>query len=96
MQELSFSIIIPVYNRPQEVEELLTSLQHQDFKHAFEVVIIEDGSTHKADAVVKKFSEKLDIKYLYKENSGPGLSRNFGMQQAKGNYFIILDSDVIL
>lgn len=96
MQDLSFSIIIPVYNRPQEVEDLLNSLLLQDFKGSFEVIIIEDGSSLKAEVVVKKFQKKLDIKYVFKENSGPGLSRNFGMQKAKGNYFIILDSDVIL
>lgn len=96
MQDLSFSVIIPVYNRPQEVEDLLNSLLLQDFKDSFEVIIVEDGSSLKADAVVKKYSKKLNINYLFKENSGPGLSRNFGMQKAKGNYFIILDSDVIL
>lgn len=96
MQKLSFSFIIPVYNRPQEIEDLLKSLTLQDYKSDFDVVIVEDGSSLKADKVVKKYQKKLNIKYLFKENTGPGLSRNFGMQKAKGNYYIILDSDVIL
>ena len=93
---LDFSIIIPVYNRPQEIEELLNSLTQQDFKDDFEVIIVEDGSTVKADEIVKSFQDQLNIHYFFKENSGAGFSRNFGMQKAKGNYFIILDSDVIL
>lgn len=94
--DLFFSIIIPVYNRPQEIEELLSSLVDQDFSNAFEVLIIEDGSTMKSDAIVEEYHSQLDINYFFKENSGPGASRNFGMKRAKGNYFIILDSDVIL
>jgi len=93
---LDFSIIIPVYNRPQEIEELLNSLTQQDFKDDFEVIIVEDGSTVKADDIVKSFQDQLKIHYFFKENSGAGFSRNFGMQKATGNYFIILDSDVIL
>ncbi len=96
LQDLYFSIIIPVYNRPNEIDELLESLVQQDYKPDFEVVIVEDGSTLKVDTVVKEYQDKLNIKYFFKENSGPGLSRNFGMQKARGNYFIILDSDVIL
>ncbi|AEM72469.1 glycosyl transferase family 2 [Allomuricauda ruestringensis DSM 13258] len=91
-----FSIIVPVYNRPEEVRELLESLQQQDFQKDFEVVIVEDGSTERSEDVVEKFRDKLTISYYFKENSGPGDSRNFGMQKAKGNYFIILDSDCIL
>ncbi len=93
---LTFSIIIPVYNRPQEVEELLNSITHQDYQEFFEVVIVEDGSKIACFDVVEKYREKLSIIYYEKENSGPGASRNFGMLKAKGNYFIILDSDVIL
>ncbi len=96
MQDLYFSIIIPVYNRPTEVDELLESLVQQDFEHGFEVVIIEDGSKHKADKLIEKYQNQLTINYFFKENSGPGLSRNYGMLHALGNYFIILDSDVIL
>lgn len=94
--KLSFSIIVPVYNRPKEIEELLTSLQHQNFTNDFEVLIIEDGSTLKCDQIVASFRPKLNANYFFKENSGAGQSRNFGMQKALGNYFIVLDSDVIL
>ena len=93
---LKFSIIVPVYNRPQEIDELLESLIKQDFSDAFEVLVIEDGSTEKCNEIVEKYISKLDLKYFYKENTGAGASRNFGMQQATGNYFIILDSDVIV
>ena len=94
--KLLFSIIIPVYNRPNEIDELLESLTKQDFSEDFEVLIIEDGSTIKSDVIVEKYKSKLNIKYFFKENTGAGASRNFGMQQASGNYFIILDSDVIV
>ena len=93
---LSFSIIIPVFNRPQEIDELLESLTKQDFSGDFEVLIIEDGSAQKSDIIVEEYKNQLDLKYFCKENTGAGASRNFGMQQASGNYFIILDSDVIV
>jgi glycosyltransferase involved in cell wall biosynthesis len=89
---LLFSIIIPVYNRPDEVRELLQSLTRQRYPH-FEVLIIEDGSKNRCKTVVQSFSEKLDIHYFYKENSGQGFSRNIGFQHAKGDYFVIFDSD---
>lgn len=91
-----FSLIIPVYNRPDEVEELLESLSVSDFDSDFEVVIVEDGSTISCKNVVEQFQNKLSISYYYKENSGPGASRNFGMKKAKGDYFIIFDSDCII
>lgn len=94
--ELQFSIIIPVYNRPQEIDELLQSLTKQTFQKSFEVIVVEDGSDLKADEIVKRYSEKLKLKYFFKENSGAGASRNFGMQKASGNYFIIFDSDCII
>lgn len=94
--ELKFSIIIPVYNRPDEIDELLESLTKQTYLENFEVITIEDGSDLSSEDRIKKYQDQLDIKYFYKENSGPGLSRNFGMQKATGNYFIILDSDCIL
>lgn len=93
---LSFSIIVPIYNRPDEVEELLDSLSKQNYTKPFEVVLVEDGSTEKSDLIAYKYKEKLDIAYYYKENSGPGDSRNFGMQKAQGNYFIIFDSDCVI
>lgn len=91
-----FSIIIPVFNRPDEVKELLESLLLLDYTNAFEIVIIEDGSTLDCKKVVDLFKEKLPIAYYYKENSGPGDSRNYGMKVAKGDYFIIFDSDCII
>jgi len=90
-----YSIIVPVYNRPQEVEELLGSLAQQTFKD-FEVVLIEDGSTQDSEQVVKDYSERLNINYFFKQNTGPGDSRNFGMIQAQGNFFIFFDSDCIV
>jgi glycosyltransferase involved in cell wall biosynthesis len=91
-----FSLIIPVYNRPEEVDELLESLSKSDFNEEFEVVIIEDGSSVKCETVVQKYESKLTISYYYKDNSGPGDSRNYGMKKAKGDYFIIFDSDCII
>jgi len=93
---MQFSVIIPVYNRPDEIKELLESLVLSDYNHPFEVVIIEDGSTISCEEVVADFSSKLQISYYYKENSGPGDSRNFGMKVAKGDYYIIFDSDCII
>lgn len=93
---LNFSIIVPVYNRPQEIDELLKSLTKQDFQDDFEVIIVEDGSENISKDIVESYSEKLKIRYFFKENTGAGASRNYGMRQASGNYFIILDSDVIV
>lgn len=92
----TFSIIVPVYNRPQEIDELLESLTQQHFSDTFEVLIIEDGSNDKSEHIVERYKSQLDLKYFYKENSGAGASRNFGMEHATGDYFIILDSDVIV
>lgn len=94
--ELNFSFIIPVYNRPKELDELLQSIVHLDYTKPFEVVVVEDGSQLKSDAIIDKFRSKLNLQYFCKENSGPGLTRNFGIEKATGNYMIILDSDVIL
>jgi glycosyltransferase involved in cell wall biosynthesis len=91
-----FSIIIPVYNRPDEVNELLTSLTQTTYAFPFEVVIVEDGSSLSCESVVAQFQSKLTISYYFKENSGPGASRNYGMQRAKGEYFLIFDSDCII
>ena len=91
-----FSFIIPVFNRPQEIDELLSSLILQKYQKPFEVVIIEDGSSISCEDVVETFKSKLDISYYFKPNSGPGDSRNFGMLKAKGDYFIIFDSDCII
>ncbi len=91
----SYSIIVPVYNRPGETAELLDSLTKQTYTD-FEVIIVEDGSSIKAQSVVNGYMDKLNISYFYKDNTGPGPSRNYGMEKATGNFFIILDSDVIL
>ena len=93
---LQYSFIIPVYNRPDEIQELLQSFEALKGDILYEIVIVEDGSTKASKDVIDTFSNKLNISYFFKENSGPGASRNFGMRQAKGNYFIILDSDCIL
>lgn len=93
---LTYSIIIPVYNRPQEIDALLESLNKQTFTEDFEVLVIEDGSTLKSEEVVAKYERILNVKYHFKENTGAGASRNFGMELATGNYFIIFDSDCII
>ena len=93
---IKFSLIIPVYNRPEEIRELFQSLSNQTFKDPYEIVLVEDGSQDTSADVAKEFQNKLAITYLEKENSGPGDSRNFGMSKANGNYFIIMDSDCIL
>ena len=90
-----FSIIIPVYNRPQEVDELLESLCSQTFND-FEVVVVEDGSTETCEAVCQKYADRLALHYHFKPNSGPGPSRNYGAERCQGEYLIILDSDVIV
>lgn len=91
-----FSLIVPVYNRPDEINELLESLLAQTYQEKFEVVIIEDGSSLRCDSVLPAYEGRLFISYYYKDNSGPGDSRNYGMKKAKGDYFIILDSDCML
>lgn len=91
-----FSFIIPVYNRPEEVHELLESLSLIEESDEFEIIIVEDGSKERCESVCSRFRESLNIKYIFKENSGPGDSRNYGMKLASGDYFIILDSDVIV
>jgi Glycosyltransferases, probably involved in cell wall biogenesis len=92
---MQFSLIIPVYNRPQEVDELLESLTLQTFKD-FEVIVVEDGSTLTCRDVVKKYEGLLKVFYFIKPNSGPGASRNYGAEYANGDYLIVLDSDCII
>ena len=62
----------------------------------FEVLVIEDGSVNDAKDIVASFENKLDVRYFFKENSGQGFSRNFGFEKAKGDYFIIFDSDILV
>jgi glycosyltransferase involved in cell wall biosynthesis len=90
-----YSVIIPVYNRPDELQELLTCLSTQTYTN-FEVIIVEDGSKIKADQVVSSFQKDLDIHYFYKENGGQGFARNTGFEKASGEYFILLDSDALI
>ena len=92
---MKYSIIVPVYNRPDEVDELLLSLQHQSFT-SFEVIIVEDGSSVPCSDVVQKYIGTMDIQYYVKPNSGPGQTRNYGVERCKGEYALILDSDCVL
>ena len=92
---MRYSLIVPVFNRPDEVDELLESLCSQTFTD-FEVVIVEDGSQKPCKDVCDKYASILDLHYYNKENSGPGQSRNYGVERAQGEYVIILDSDVVL
>ncbi len=90
-----FSVIIPVYNRPEEVDELLHSLVHQT-SHDFEVILVEDGSSIPCSTVFEKYQKLLPLTYHFKENTGPGLTRNHGAKFAKGSYLIFFDSDCII
>ena len=92
---MKYSIIVPVFNRPDEVDELLESLCHQEVNN-FEVIIVEDGSKKPCKDVCDKYAGILDLHYYYKDNSGPGQSRNYGAERAKGEWLIVLDSDVVL
>lgn len=92
---MKYSVIIPVYNRPDEVDELLSSLCMQT-KSDFEVVVVEDGSSIPCEEVVKRYASQLLIRYFVKPNSGPGQSRNYGAERSQGEYIIVLDSDVVL
>ena len=92
---MKYSIVVPVYNRPDEVDELLESLSNQIQKD-FEVIIVEDGSVKTCKDVCGKYADILVLHYYAKENSGPGQSRNYGAERARGEWLIILDSDVVL
>lgn len=92
---MKYSIIIPVYNRPDEVDELLQSLTRQTFRD-FEVLVVEDGSSVPCHDVVGKYNGQLLLRYFKKPNSGPGQTRNYGAERSQGEYLIILDSDCIL
>ncbi|MGL4519818.1 MAG: glycosyltransferase [Phocaeicola sp.] len=92
---MKYSLIVPVYNRPDEVDELLASLTQQTFS-SFEVILVEDGSSHPCNEVVARYTDQLTLHYYTKPNSGPGDSRNYGAARASGDYLLILDSDCIL
>jgi len=90
-----FSIIIPLYNRPQEIKELLESLTLQTYTD-FEVLVLEDGSVNDAADIVKAFEDKLNVRYFVKKNEGQGFTRNYGFERATGDYFVIFDSDCLI
>lgn len=92
---MKYSFVIPVYNRPDEVDELLESLTTQTLRD-FEVIVVEDGSSVTCADVVRKYEGKLDVHYYVKPNSGPGQTRNYGVDRSQGDYVLILDSDVVL
>lgn len=92
---MQFSVIIPVFNRPQELDELLACLKTQDYTN-FEVIVIEDGSTIRAEDIVANYQNDLAISYFVKENGGQGFARNYAFERAKGDYFVILDSDALV
>ena len=90
-----FSIIVPVYNRPDEVSDLLASLSQQTCKD-FEIVLVEDGSTVRCADAVARYESSVDIHYYYKENEGRSIARNYGMERASGRYFIFFDYDCVI
>ena len=90
-----FSIIVPIYNRPDEAGELLDSLYKQSSKN-FELVLVEDGSSMPSDKVVERYKSLFTINYITKPNTGRSDTRNIGMQNAVGEYFIFFDSDCII
>lgn len=90
-----FSIVIPVFNRPDEVAELLESLTQQSYRN-YEIIIVEDGSSVPCEAVVKAYADRLPVTYYTKPNSGPGQTRNYGAERAKGEYLLIWDSDILI
>jgi glycosyltransferase involved in cell wall biosynthesis len=92
---MKFSVIVPVYNRPEEIAELLQSLSLQEVK-PLEVIIVEDGSTQKCEYIIEAFLGQLEIRYFFIENIGQGFARNFGMSKAKGDFFVLFDSDCII
>ncbi len=90
-----FSIIIPLYNRPQEIDELLGTLTQQTYRD-FEVLVIEDGSTRDAREIVEAYRGRLDVHYYVKPNEGQGFARNYGFARARGDFFIVFDSDCLI
>ena len=95
MDNSKISIVIPLYNRPDEIDELLDSLEKQTSNN-FDVIVVEDGSDKPSKDIVEKYSNKLDVKYFFKQNSGPGLTRNYGAERSDGDYIVFFDSDCII
>ncbi|WP_286527397.1 glycosyltransferase [Duncaniella freteri] len=94
MDRPRFSVIVPVYNRIDEVEDLMASLEAQTCMN-FEVVIVEDGSTMPCEDAVRRHPG-VRSKYFYKGNEGRSIARNYGMERAEGDYFIFFDSDCVI
>ena len=92
---MRFSVIVPLYNRPEEIEELLASLAEQTFQD-FEVIVVEDGSERDARDIVASFSDRLDVHYYWKENTRQGFTRNYGFERAKGEWLVVFDSDCLI
>ena len=90
-----FSIIVPVYNRIDEVSDLLESLTHQS-NNDFEIVLVEDGSTEPCKAVADQYADRLNLQYYHKSNEGRSIARNYGIVRANGDYFVFVDSDCVL
>ena len=90
-----YSVIVPVYNRPDEIDDLLKSLSEQTARN-FEVVIVEDGSTVPCRETAERYENMLDLKYFFKENEGRSIARNYGLERASGSYFIFFDSDCVI
>lgn len=90
-----YSVIVPVYNRIDEVKELMESLAGQTCKD-FEVIIVEDGSTEPCKDVVESYAPAVDCSYFYKDNEGRSIARNYGMERARGDYFVFFDSDCVI
>lgn len=94
MEKPRFSIIVPVYNRIDEVTDLLESLERQTLKN-FELVIVEDGSTEPCRETVE-VDRGIEVRYFFKDNEGRSIARNYGMERANGNYFVFFDSDCVI
>ncbi len=95
LPSMTYSIIVAVFNRPDEMDELLASLAAQTFTD-FELLVVEDGSSESSEDVCKRYSDRIQIRYFTKDNSGPGLSRNYGCERADGDVMIFLDSDCMV
>ncbi len=94
-QQTEISIIVPVYNRRDEVRDLLDSLSRQT-DSGFEIVIVEDGSTDPCRDICDEYASRLNLKYFHKGNEGRSIARNYGMERADGDFFVFVDSDCIL
>lgn len=90
-----FSVIVPVYNRVDEINDLLESLSAQTCRD-FEVIIVEDGSTEPCGDLVRSFAGKVDVRYFYKPNEGRSIARNYGIDRSSGDYLVFFDSDCVI